>query len=246
MGTLVIDIGNTRLAWRLREPSGVVSGGSASHAAITDALSSLPRVQAIAISSVQRSHEDELQQWIETTHQPPPIWIRSGADLPSTVKTDEPHRTGADRALCAFAWGGADEQGPAIIIDAGTAVTVDAVNPSGQLLGGWIAPGWSALQRGLQQAAPALPQMSEEHSEEASVPWSGETSRAIRGGIESMFVEGVLGLRRRVESELGNDATTVITGGDADRLLSALQPARSHPDMVLDGLERILESRTHG
>ncbi|MDE0960520.1 MAG: type III pantothenate kinase [Planctomycetota bacterium] len=246
MGTLVIDIGNTRLAWRLRERSTIVQCGSASHQAISDALSTLPVVEAIAISSVQRSHEDQLQHWIEAAEQPQPIWIRSGADLPASVKTEQPHLTGSDRALCAFAWGGAQQQGPAIIIDAGTAVTVDAVNQSGHLLGGWIAPGWSALCQGLQQAAPSLPEMSDEEIGAAPIPWSGETRRAIRGGIESMFVEGVRGLRQRVQEALGETATTMITGGDADRLLPALQPARAQPNMVLDGLELILEGHRHG
>ena len=127
MATLVIDIGNTLLSWRFRDRSGDLRFGTASHRAISDALDDLPEAQTIAISSVQPAHESELENWLAHSGCSEPIWIRSGADLASNVLTDEPQNTGADRALCALAWGAVSEGHPAVIIDAGSAVTVDAV-----------------------------------------------------------------------------------------------------------------------
>ena len=66
MGTLVIDIGNTRLAWRYRGSSGDLRFGTASHHAITDVFDELPQARKIAISSVRRDHEGEIQNWLDS------------------------------------------------------------------------------------------------------------------------------------------------------------------------------------
>ncbi len=251
METLVIDIGNTRLCWRHRDGNGEVQSGAASHEAITDVLSELPVVKSIAISSVVPAHEPEVEEWLRRTDRPAALWVRSGADLPDGVGTDEPHRTGADRALCALAWGASGEDRPAIIIDAGTAVTVDAVSAAGQLLGGWIAPGVGALGIGLHQVAPSLPDPAVApadtgDSKHREIPWASDTQLAIRGAIETFFISGVQTLRDRVRSGLGDGAATVLTGGDGELLLGALEPALLQPGMVLDGLEVLLRGAVDG
>ena len=246
MQTLVIDIGNTRLCWRHRDGTGEVQSGTASHEAIADVLSDLPCAESIAISSVVPAHEPELEKWLRRTDRPAALWVRSGADLGDRVCTDEPHRTGADRALCALAWGASGEHRSAVIIDAGSAVTVDAVSASGHLLGGWIAPGLGALGAGLRQVAPSLPDptvvsaSSSDPEPRQMLPWASDTKLAIGGGIESLFIGGIQALRDRVQSGLGDGAVTVLTGGDSDLLMQALEPAVLRPGLVLDGLEALL------
>lgn len=251
METLVIDIGNTRLCWRHRDGADEIQSGAASHEAIADVLSELPVADSIAISSVVPAHEPEVEKWLRETDRPAALWVRSAADLPDGVSTDEPHRTGADRALCALAWGASGEDRPAIVIDAGTAVTVDAVSASGQLLGGWIAPGLGALDFGLRQLAPSLPDPSDVPADSGDsmhreIPWASETNLAIRGGVECFFIRGVQTLRDRVRSGLGDGAATVLTGGDSELLLGALEPALLRPGLVLDGLEALLRGTVDG
>ena len=72
------------------------------------------------------------------------------------------------------------------------------------------------------------------------LPWASDTKLAIGGGIESLFIGGIQTLRDRVQSGLGAGAVTVLTGGDADLLMQALEPAVLRPGMVLDGLEALL------
>ena len=237
MATLVIDIGNTLLSWRFRDRSGDLRFGTASHRAISDALDDLPEAQTIAISSVQPAHESELENWLAHSGCSEPIWIRSGADLASNVLTDEPQNTGADRALCALAWGAVSEGHPAVVIDAGSAVTVDAVSADGQLLGGWIAPGLHSLANGLQQAVPSLPDAGEASDEDA---WGKDSSCSIRGGIDTLFIGGVEALRDRVLEGLGADAVTVVTGGDSQLLVASVPGVIHKPQLVLDGLEVLL------
>jgi len=247
MTTLVIDIGNTRLSWRFRDDAGGVREGSASHAAIDDAIAEIPAVQSIAISSVQPHHEKQLEQWMASSGAVEPLWIRSGADLPRVVQTESPHLTGADRALCALAWGATGDGQPAVIIDAGSAVTVDAVTASGQLLGGWIAPGWGALAEGLQRWTPSLPDVAELTDSDPQSPWATETGGALRGGVEGSFVGGIRALASRVQRGFEVPVTTVLTGGDCDLLAEGLQPALLRRGLVLDGLELLLnDSRSGG
>ena len=237
METLVIDIGNTLLSWRYRDGSGDLRFGTASHQAISDALCDLPVADAIAISSVQAAHEGELKTWLERCGYSDPVWVRSGADVSSTVLTDEPEKTGADRALNALAWGALSEGRSAVIIDAGSAVTVDAVTAAGQLQGGWIAPGFHSLALGLRQATPSLPDPAEATPEGA---WASDSCSAIQGGLHTLFIGGVVALHDRVLAGLGEDVTTVVTGGDASLLLDALPGAIHRPGLVLDGLEILL------
>src|SRR2546428_6234132 len=68
------------------------------------------------------------------------VWVGKDLELPIKVLTDRPEETGIDRVLNVAA---AYEQiGKAcVVVDAGTAVTVDACNDAGEFLGGAIAPG---------------------------------------------------------------------------------------------------------
>ncbi|MGE4619408.1 MAG: type III pantothenate kinase [Planctomycetota bacterium] len=243
MATLVIDIGNSLLSWRHRDSSGEIRFGSATHLAIADVLVDLPVADAIAISSVQRAHEATIKKWLADGHRDDAHWIHSGADLPSSVLTDHPETTGADRALCALAWGASSDGRDALLIDAGSAVTVDAVTAAGQLQGGWIAPGFHSLLLGLQQVAPSLPEISprDPGEEMDQGPWACESRASIEGGLRTMFIGGVQALRDRVLAGFSDDPAIIVTGGDAPLLIDFLQGAIHRPAMVLDGLEVFLD-----
>ena len=247
MGMLVIDIGNSRLSWRYRDSAGDLRFGVSSHHAIVDAISDLPPADKIAISSVQKNHEVEIRNWLDRIGRTDALWIRSGADLGSRVLTNNPEQTGADRALCALAWEARSDGRWAVIIDAGTAVTIDAVSPAGQLQGGWIAPGFESIRRALRQAAPDLPDPREMPRQEPAEldtqrpeTWGLDSRSAVEGGLHTMFIAGVQALRERVLGGLDDDAVTIVTGGDSWLLVDALQDAVHQPDLVLDGLETML------
>src|SRR5215218_9681146 len=67
-------------------------------------------------------------------------WVGRDIDLPKKVLTDEPAETGVDRVLNVAA--AFEQMGKAcVVVDAGTAVTVDCCDDQGRFLGGAIAPG---------------------------------------------------------------------------------------------------------
>ena len=246
MDRLVIDVGNTRIHWRLRRRGEEVREDHTTletvQAFISEWSDESGEPLRVAISCLRPSHRTALENILHNLTAFPILWIENGSAEQVSVETDHPEKTGADRALTALAWGSLHGGVPAVIIDAGTAVTVDAVSPEGVLMGGWIAPGWEALKSSLSVAAPELPSGS---SESVPFPWARETVKALGGGIETLYRAGITALHSRVQSGLKTSAevevATVLTGGDAHRLKSDFPEAQVIPGLVLDGLELALE-----
>lgn len=246
MDTLVIDAGNTRIHWRARLGSGQVVAGSSSAASPdcpwSEKIPPETDFLKVAVSCLRADHRSALEPILNHWTSRPILWIESGAAAEVCVETEFPNRTGADRALAALAWGQSSAGKPAVLIDAGTAVTVDAVTASGVLLGGWITVGWQALNDALPNAAPELPRETSVNDD--AIPWSRETTEAIGGGLNTLYCSGIAGLHSQVlEGLQGRQETeieTVLTGGDADRLVETFPGALLKPGLVLDGLEAVL------
>ena len=240
METLVIDIGNTLLSWRYRDGSGDLRFGTASHQAISDALCDLPVADAIAISSVRAAHEGELKTWLERCGYSDPVWVRSGADVSSTVLTDEPEKTGADRALNALA---AHEKydGDLIVIDFGTATTFDMVDFNGAYKGGIISPGINLSLDALVGNTAKLPRIAIEKPASKSVI-GRNTEDQMLIGVFWGYVSLIEGLIDRMKREIGRPATVVATGGLAilfDEHTNLFDAVDS--DLTLDGLAILAE-----
>ncbi|MDG2084624.1 MAG: type III pantothenate kinase [Planctomycetota bacterium] len=250
MPTLVVDSGNTRIHWRLRVAADTSIEGYGSYenpfVDLVHELNQLPGgLEAVAVSCLRPDLKDTLARELSMMSTPQPIWILSGADLPKNVGTDQPGNTGADRALCAKAWCDRPGSHAAIVIDAGTAVTVDAVSQDGVLLGGWIAPGWAAVRQSLHDRAPRLPFGSE--VADPGFGWATESKVAIEGGIRGLFRGGVQELHERIKrgwfEEGVSDPVTVITGGDAALLEGLFSETEWVSGLVLDGLESCLRDK---
>lgn len=146
---------------------------------------------------------------------------------------------GADRIAVALAL----QPGPAVAVDAGTAVTVEIVDAAGCYLGGFIAPGPRAALEGLVAATAQLPRL-----EVGAVPVrpGGETATALRAGTWGLVVGGV---DRLVEAALealgGRDAAVVATGGwgEAWAQASRLPGVRHDPLLVHRGIRRWAQAR---
>lgn len=158
-------------------------------------------------------------------------------DFAPTVRNDAepPASVGLDRLFNAAAV--ADTAGPTVVVDAGTAVTVDRVEPPGVFRGGAIAPGLRLGFEGLHHGTSQLPLVPAPEVG-AGVPALGrDTVAAIRAGV----VRGVAGGIERLARDLGvgDDALLVLTGGDALRLLPFLSlELRHEPDLTLLGIAR--------
>jgi type III pantothenate kinase len=157
--------------------------------------------------------------------------------LPIVVEVDEPHRVGIDRVAAAAAAVLVKEAGrPAIVIDCGTATTVDLVAADGRFLGGAILPGPGLLARALAEGTSRLPAVADLDTG-ALPPMPGRnTQQAIAAGIGFGMRGAVARLVAEAAVALGGDPQLFLTGGSRGIVRDAVGGATEIPDLVLHGI----------
>ncbi|MCB9833240.1 MAG: type III pantothenate kinase [Planctomycetes bacterium] len=192
-----------------------------------EALAGLPDQAQIEIVSVKPAEAEKLCLELEAAGHRPRIW--SAAELPIANPYTDPARLGPDRPLAALAAGrlvGA----PAIVVDAGTALTVDLLDRQGRFAGGAIAPGFRLLARSLAVGGAML------HEVEArAFDYPGRSSdEALALGVRAAFF-GALGQLVGGARAVVVEAPVLVTGGDAELALEMLGAlgARSVPLMAI-------------
>jgi type III pantothenate kinase len=143
-------------------------------------------------------------------------------DVPLDIRVDEPGRVGIDRLLAALA---ADrlrrrDRG-AIIVDIGSAMTVDIVNHHGAFLGGAILPGLAMSAHALAEQTDALPHIRSEQLRTPPPPLGNSTVAAIESGLYWGAVGAIRELVRRLSAEQSLPPDVFLTGG-ASQLIGGL------------------------
>lgn len=158
-------------------------------------------------------------------------------DLPIEADVDEPRRVGIDRlAGCTAAAIAKPSDRPAIVVDCGTATTVDLVSRTGRFLGGAILPGPALMARALAEGTSRLPEVAAlEHGPPPAMP-GRSTQAAIAAGIGWGIRGAVVRLVAEARRALGDEAVIVLTGGSASLVRDALGDAIEIPDLVLAGI----------
>ena len=170
----------------------------------------------------------------------PMVAGEGAAAWPLQLDVDEPQNVGADRALNAIA-AHAKHPGDLIVIDFGTATTLDVVDPSGAYKGGIIAPGINLSLDALVSAAAKLPRVAIEAPKDSSVIGRTTESQMIIG-IYWGYVAMLEGLTDRIKREIGKSATVVATGGLAvlfdkhTKVFDAIEP-----DLTVQGLSLLYD-----
>lgn len=123
-----------------------------------------------------------------------------------------------------------------VIVDVGTAVTVDIVESSGRHLGGYIAPGMSLLRGQLLSHTRRIRYQAEEQSLATKDLGPGTTTaEAVERGCMLMLRGYVAGQLARAKDCIGENYVTYVTGGDAV-LVADLPNVLIVPDLVFEGL----------
>ena len=163
-----------------------------------------------------------------------PLVLATHRTIPLPVHVAEPELVGADRLL--GAWASRSIVGsPCIVVDVGTATTIDVVDASGAFVGGAILPGPALGMRSLARGTALLPPVPLELPGAAI---GQDTVDAIASGVILGHREAVAGLVRLMADELGGGQrpTVVLTGGDAHVLGLPDWADRVEPDLLLQGL----------
>ena len=159
------------------------------------------------------------------------------------IDVQEPQSLGADRAVNAIA-AHALHEGDLIVIDFGTATTVDWIDYRGSYKGGIIAPGINLSLDALVAAAAKLPRIAIEAPADPTVI-GRDTVSQMQIGIYWGYIAMIEGLVARMKAEVGRPVTVVATGGLAV-LFEKRTPIfdRVEPDLTIRGLAMMWE-RAH-
>ncbi len=160
------------------------------------------------------------------------------AELPIAVRVPRPERVGIDRLLGAVAANHVRDAGrPAVVVDLGTAITVDLVGGDGAFAGGAILPGIALAARALHEHTDLLPYIDMAELAAREPPLGTDTESAIRSGLFWGAIGGARELIARLEEQAGGDAQVFLTGGAASSVAGLLRPdARFEPHLVLAGI----------
>lgn len=164
-----------------------------------------------------------------------PQIIEGHGQLPIEVAIDRPETVGIDRLLNGIAAARLrDRSVPVIVIDSGTATTVDLIDTDGRFCGGAILPGVELSAHALHDYTARLPRIPlEELSCPPELPGQ-ETHSAIRAGL--LF--GQLGAIREIAGRMpsGPDQAWMLTGGAGPLLRNLMPEAQWYSNLALQGL----------
>lgn len=174
------------------------------------------------------------------------VRLISHADLRMQINVDNPAATGIDRLVVSFAaLKLVAKNEPVIVVDAGSAVTVDLASCRDGFLGGAIMPGLKLMARSLNQYTAQLPQVS--FTDQIRKTSGANTFEAISFGVGNAFLGGVDRLIKKLETQISAKAVLFFTGGDGLLLANHLNEGQGYfPNLVLTGLSMLVEESSDG
>src|SRR5471032_1434487 len=225
---LAIDVGNTNIvlgvfdgatlvqSWRLqtlreRTPDelGLLVDGLFAHSRIERV-----QIRGVILGSVVPPLTGTFRAMVHRYFGIAPLIVEPGVNTDMPILYEHPSEVGADRivnAIAAFDKFGRGLGKPLIVVDFGTATTLDAISAKGEYLGGAICPGVTISADALFQRAARLPRI--DVRKPARVV-GRTTVGAMESGLFWGYVDMVEGLVRRMSNELGGkDVVCVATGG---------------------------------
>jgi type III pantothenate kinase len=244
---IAVDVGNslTKLAWfdaqsdcTLPQPAKIIEFPTG-RAPGGERLADLPADACRwRVASVNRAGQRVLAGWVETHRPQDDYRVLEHSDLPLAVRVDFPERVGLDRLAAAVAANSLREPGrPAIVVQAGTAVTVNLIDDEGAFVGGAIMAGFRMQAEALFGTADLLPLALLEPQGEPPVVVGKNTDDAIKSGLFWGAVGAVRELVTRISQTLSQSPQVFVTGGDLSRLAPLVGgETRFVPNMVLAGI----------
>jgi len=250
---LAIDIGNTNIVlglyqgnqlvthWRLltqAERTADEYGVIISHLVASEGYR-CQQVQSIIASCVVPPMLAVTLELAQKFFKIDPLIVGPGIKTGMPILYDSPKDVGADRIVNGIA---AYEkyQNTCIVVDFGTATTVDLISRKGEYVGGAIAPGLLISLEALIQRASKLPRIEIVKPKEVV---GRNTVNSIQSGIFYGYVGLVEGIVRRMQKETTPQAKVVATGGLAPLVASECSSIHEVDEfLTLEGL-RIIYGR---
>ncbi len=238
---LAIDAGNTRIKWGVHDSREWIARGMIDTAQAPQLKSALSNAKIFNIINTIQISNVAGEAVAETlSHQLDAInaeknFVRAKAMQCGVInRYESPTQLGADR-WCALIAAHHVHKGDAIVVMAGTAMTVDALTQEGEFLGGVIVPGLALMQDSLRARTAQL-------RPETGVfkPFPTNTQDAIHGGMIQASIGAIMQMRAAMQQAGHANPVCIISGGGAVWLVPHLdQPVVRVENLVLEGLLQI-------
>jgi type III pantothenate kinase len=235
---LAIDAGNSRVKWGWHDGAAWTSVATVpliEFAASSDHINPFSIThgdpEGIVISNVAGEGAHQLLVNWTSIFDAEPLWLHGEAERCGVrSRYDRPEQLGPDR-WAALVAARAVHTGPCLIVNAGTATTIDMLSGDGVFLGGAISPGIDLMRFVLHEHTGRLP------LQEGSFR---DAPRNTLDAIETGCRHAQAGAVERMHRAMGGNPLCIVSGGAGRQLLELLRlPSRYIENLVLDGLARI-------
>lgn len=216
---VVIDIGNSTInlaTWRKSQLKNPLSTSTTDRAGFEEAYAAnlhalAPQSPAATvIGSVVPGTLEWVRQFVDPSNDKEALIVGEKITFPIEVSEEVAATIGTDR-VCAAAGAYSKLERSCVIVDFGSAITVDLVNDDGILVGGAILPGVGFQLRALHEYAAQLPAVQPEVPES---PFGRNTTEAIQVGVCRGISGAVRALTESYAAHLNHWPHVVATGGD--------------------------------
>ena len=236
---LIVDVGNSRIKYSIFENGEEIYSTTSTHdSSITEVgklLSTYPKLENAIVSSVRKDTAEFLKQLQTKIHT---VEFDHSTPTPIKIGYKTPHTLGPDRIAVTVAANKLFPNKALLVIDLGTAITIDYVSAEGEFIGGNIAPGMGMRFKSLHEYSHKLPL---EEPNELTPPVGQTTSEAIRGGVQEGIKHELSGY---IHSFMNINPTgcVVLTGGNAIFFAKIIKyPIFVVYNLAMIGLHTILE-----
>lgn len=195
-------------------------------------------IQGVCLASVVPNKTFIFEKLCEKYLNIPPIIVSPELELGIKIHYDDPSMVGADR-ICNAVAAYEKYRRAVVIVDLGTATTLDVVNGKAEYLGGIISPGIETTAWALYQRAAKLPKIALDFPPRVI---GRTTEHSMQAGIMLGTVKIVDGLIEDIIQELGEKPRVISTGGLARRIQPRTRYIEDYlPHLVLEGLYLIYQ-----
>lgn len=236
MKILAVDAGNTRIKWGLHDGHGWEARGSTDHGqrqSLLVAWSEIPAPELIVVSNVAGPETRAFLEGAFECWDVPRRWISSRVEQAGVQNGySNPAQLGCDRWAALIAARRLSDGAVCLVVNAGTAVTVDALGRDGHFLGGLITPGPDLMKHALAGSTTAL-------GLEPGVfqPFPTSTANAIESGTYQALGGAVDRIAELLRYRDASEPRCLLSGGAAAALRPHLRLSVQVVDnLVLEGL----------
>lgn len=197
-------------------------------------------ISATAVSSVVPSCDFTIKHTVSLYIQSSYFMLRAGAKTGLNIKYKNPNEVGADRIACAIGATNAFPNKNLIIVDMGTATTIDTITKKRDYLGGAILPG---MRLGMESLRTNTAKLMEVDIENPSTYVGRTTRESIQTGLFYGQLGGLKEIIHGMKQEMFKDEPVLIigTGGFSQLFRDKFLFDVILPDLVLQGLYKAHE-----